>query len=222
MRDDQVAIREAQRNAYKALTAPEVAQITRTIAGDSRAMVDKRISANKHYVPAKLTTAPAMLIQEQALVNTTQNYSFDFSINGPGLTAGTNNNVKIAKNDIHAVYGIQLLLATGSVPASMVYRSHGVLAADNCIYNSTISVTTEASKYIDYIEGQMFREFGTNSEEYYGTMGLVLVNPIRIVSGELGRFTVTLAIKNAVNTLTLSSNTLVSMRLWTVAGQAQG
>jgi len=225
MRFDQQSIREAQRRAYAALTSPKMAEIERTISGSGS---DKQISSRKivkdnpHYVPAKLTTSPGMLIQELAWTTTTTTFNFDFSINGPGLIAGTNNNSKIGKNDIFAVYGMQILLATGTNPASFIYRSHGVLATDNAVYNSTISIKTEASTYIDKIEGQYFREMGTNANEFYGEMGMQLVNPIRIVSGELGVFEVRVQIKNSTAALVISTNTLISMRLHGVYGQAQG
>src|SRR4051812_7966411 len=43
---------------------------------------------NKHYVPAKLTSSPGMLIQELPWINTTQNFTFNFSIDGPQQTPG--------------------------------------------------------------------------------------------------------------------------------------
>jgi len=210
MRFDQMAIMEGQRRAYAALLSPSI----RDGAGNQK--------ANPHQVPAKLTTAPAMLIQELPFLVTTQTYNFDFSINGPAQTPGTNNNVKIRKNDVFAAYALQMLFTSGTDSATFIYRGHGLLAADNSMYNSIVSIKTEASTYVDKIEGQFFRDLATNSSEYYGEVGMQLLNPVRIVSGELGVLTVTLALKNPISTLVLTANAVISMRLHGIYGQARG
>ena len=198
MKFDEVAKREAQRAAVKALRdAP-------------------------YNLNPKLSTSPAMLVQETPWVNTTTSFNFDFSVNGPALAPGVNNNVKIGMNDLFAVYGIQVLLATGTNPASFVYRAHGVLAADDAVYNSIVSIKTESSTYVDKIPGQYFRDFGSNANEYYGDVGMQLMNPIRIVNGRLGVFTVTIDVLNLTSALVISANTQISMRLHGVYGQVVG
>ena len=121
-----------------------------------------------------------------------------------------------------AIYGIQVLFGTGTNSADFIYRSHGVLPADDALYNSVFSVQTESSTYIDKMAGQFFRDNPANSNEYFGEIGLQIINPIRIVTGELGKFNVIITILNPISSLVLSANTVVSMRLHGVYGQAQG
>jgi len=218
MRFDQSSIMEAQRRAFAALTSPQKSTNKRGANGK----LEKVLEMNKHYVPSKYCTAPAMLIQELAWVNTTPTFTFDFSINGPGQTPGTNNNIKIGKNDIFAFYGIQILFGTGTSSASFVYRAHGVLPADDSMYNSFVLIKTESSTYVDKMEGQYFRDNAANANEFYGDMGLQIINPVRIISGEVGTFQVVVQLKNPIAALVLSANTVISMRLHGVYGQAQG
>jgi len=218
MRFDSVSILDAQRRAYKALTAPFI--VSSTI--DSTGKAQKSTKKNPHYTPPKLTTSPAMLVQELPWVNTTKQFVFDFSISGPQQVPGVNNNIVIAKNDTFAVYGVQMLIATGTNAADFIYRSHGVLPTDDAIYNSFITMTIESSTYVTKMEGQFFRDNPANSNEYFGEIGLQLINPIRLISGEQGKYNVTLNLKNPTSPLVISANTLISMRLHGVYGQAQG
>lgn len=228
MRFDQMAIREQQRKAYAALTARTII-VPRATPGDEQLGMTKDgqvLIKNKHYVSAKLTSSPGMLIQELPWVNTSTQFIFDFSQNGPQQIPNVNNNSVIFKNDIFAVYGMQILFGTNSAPpigsAACIYRSHGVLPADDAMYNSTVSMVTESSTYINKMEGQLFRDNPSNSNEYFGEIGLQLLNPIRIISGELGKFQIVISLKNAISGLVLSTNTVISMRLHGVYGQAQG
>jgi hypothetical protein len=217
MRFDQGAVMEGERRAYNALTSPLIKETY-----NENGMIKTRTIENPHYVPPKLTTSPAMLIQELAWVNTTTTFLFDFSINGPAQTPGVNNNIVLKKNDVFAFYGMQILLATGTNAASFIYRAHGVLPADDSAYNSVLSIKTESSTYIDKMEGQYFRDNAANANEYYGDMGLQIINPVRIISGEMGVFQVVLTLKNPSSALVFSTNTLLSMRLHGVYGQARG
>jgi|ERR1700722_159174 len=218
MRFDTTAIAAMQRKAYNALTAHQVAEHKRE-KGKAPAKV---LSLNKNYVPPKLTSSPGMIIQELPWTNAVSTYSFNFSQNGPQQTPGVNNNVNLQKNDVFAIYGIQVLFGTGTNSADFIYRSHGVLPADDALYNSVFSVQTESSTYIDKMAGQFFRDNPANSNEYFGEIGLQIINPIRIVTGELGKFNVIITILNPISSLVLSANTVVSMRLHGVYGQAQG
>lgn len=212
-----------QRKAYAALTSPAVAEHMRKVNGPNDVpALQKTIKANTHYVPSKLTTSPGMIIQELPWINTTQQFTFDFSQNGPAQVPGTNNNVTLQKNDVFAIYALQLLFGTGTNSADFIYRSHGVLPTDDAVYNSVIQMQTESSTYVDKIAGQFFRDNPANSNEYYGEIGMQLINPIRIVSGELGKFNVVLNLLNPIASLVISANTVLSMRLHGVYGQAQG
>lgn len=218
MRFDQSSIMEGQRRAFNAITSP----FTVNHILDSKGNAIKTVEKNPHFTGAKLTTSPANLIQEVPWVNTTQSFVFDFSINGPAQTPGVNNNITISKNDIFAFYGLQMLMATGTNSNAFIYRSHGILPADDSAYNSVLSIKTESSTYMDKIEGQYFRDVAANANEFYGDMGLQIINPVRIISGELGVFKLILTLKNPISTLVLSTNTVLSMRLHGVYGQAKG
>ncbi len=221
MRFDQQAIRDSQRKAYAALTGHGVVHHDVSGKGEKR-KVDKVVKMNEHYVPPKLTSSPGMLVQELPWVNTGQNFVFDFSQNAPPQVPGVNNNVLLAKNDIFAIYGFQILFGTGTDSADFIYRSHGVLPADDTLFNSVIKLKIESSTYIDKMAGQFFRDNPGNSNEYYGEIGLQLINPIRIVSGELGVFEASINILNPFANLVISANTVVSFRLHGVYGQAIG
>ncbi len=229
MRFDTRAITAGQERAYKTITAKTVIQHERVFDNVSKKYVLKTIEKdNKYYVTPKNVTSPAMLIQEQAWVNTTQSFIFDFSINGPGVVAGLNN-IAISKNSIFCAYGLQLLFGsqsaafgTAGAAASTIYRSHGVLPADDALYNSVISMKVEQSTFIDKMEGQYFRDNPANSNEYFAEEGMQLLRPLRILTGELGVFQVIIAIKNPIASLVLSANSYISCRLHGVYGQAQG
>jgi len=222
MRFDTQAIMFMQRKAYNALTAPGVIKHKGIGEVEGRPALKKELVKNKHYVQPKLTSSPGMIIQELPWVNTTTTFTFDFSQNGPQQTPGLNNNSVLNKNDVFAIYAIQILFGTGTNSASFVYRSHGILPADDSLYNSTLQIVTESSTYVDKMEGQFFRDNPANSNEYFGEIGMQIINPVRIVSGELGKFNVNIVLKNPISTLVISANTVISMRLHGVYGQAQG
>lgn len=222
MRFDSQAIMMMQRKAYNALTANKIVEHERHKGGVNGPSLQKVAVNNKHYVPPKLTSSPGMIIQETPWINTTQQFVFDFSQNGPQQVPGVNNNITLAKNDVFAIYAIQMLFGTGTNSADFIYRSHGILPADDSAYNSVIQIKTESSTYVDKMEGQFFRDNPANSNEYFGEIGLQLINPIRMVSGELGVFKVFLNLKNPIASLVISANTVLSMRLHGVYGQAQG
>lgn len=217
MRFDTQTIMMMQRRAYSALTATQIS----SHANQGGAIV-KQVTQNKHYVPPKLTSSPGMIVQELPWVNTTQQFTFNFAQNAPAQIPGTNNNVLLAKNDVLAIYAVQILFGTGTNSADFVYRSYGVLPSDDSLYNSVIQLKTESSTYVDKMNGQFFRDNPANANEYWGEAGLQIVNPIRIVSGEIGTFQVSINLLNPISTLVISANTVISMRLHGVYGQAQG
>jgi hypothetical protein len=222
-------IKDGQERAFRVITSKTVVEKDRVWDDHTKKWILKTNERpNKYYVNPKNVTSPAMLIQEQAWVNTTQNFTFDFSINGPGFVAGLNN-IAITKNSVFCAYGLQVLFGTQSgafgtagAAASTIYRSHGVLPADDSVYNSVISMKIEQSTFIDKMEGQYFRDNPANSNEYFAEAGLQLLRPLRILTGELGVFEINIGIKNPIAALTLSANTYVSCRLHGVYGQAQG
>jgi hypothetical protein len=230
MRFNSLSINEAQRRGYNALTANIIAEHDRKkgASGQPPVLTKKHVD-NAMYVPPKLTSSPAMLVQELQWINTTTQFVFDFSIQGPGALP-LSNNIAIGKNDVFAAYGFQFLFGTQSGAylssatntAATVYRSHGVLPADDSFYNSVIQLKIESSTYIDKMEGQFYRDTPFNSNEYYGEIGLQLINPIRLVSGELGKFQLIVNLKNPIAGLVISANTILSCRMHGVYGQAQG
>jgi hypothetical protein len=222
MRFDSVALADAQRRAYDRLIADYIIEPEKTIGADGGSLPVDVKKVNQHYVPPKLTTSPAMIIQELPWVNTVTEFTFDFSQNAPVQIPGTNNNVNLSKNDVFAIYGVQILFATGTNSASFIYRSHGVLPADDALYNSVITSKIESSVYVDKMAGQFFRDNPVNSNEFYGEIGMQLINPIRVVSGELGVFNFKVNLLNPIAALVISANTLISFRLHGVYGQAKG
>lgn len=221
MRFDPTTIFYMQRKAYNALTAHVMEDHVREGKGANTA-VKKVRSLNEHYVTPKLTSSPGMIIQEQPWVNSATQLAFSFSQNAPAQVPGVNNNVVLDKNDVFAIYAIQILFGTGTNSADFVYRSHGVLPTDDSLYNSVISMKLESTTYLDKVAGQFFRDNPANSNEYYGEIGMQIINPIRIVSGELGKFFVYINLLNPISNLVISQNTIVSCRLHGVYGQAKG
>lgn len=212
MRYDQVAVREAQRKAFDVITLPSMQ------AKDARGNVCE--VPNEYWVNPINVTMPMKLVQEVAWVNTTQNFAFDFSINAPVQTPGTNNNVILGQNNVFVAYGIQLLFRDGASSANGVYRSFGVTANDDALYNSLISIRMEQSTLIDKVNGQDFRDVPNSVTEFNSLDGMLLINPVRIVSGKLGTFQLQVNLLNPISTLTISSNQFVSARLVGAYGQA--
>lgn len=212
MRYDQQAIREAQRMAFNVITQPKT-----QIKNDQGVVCD---IDNPYWVNPLNVTMPMKLVQEIAWVNTTQNFSFDFSINAPVQVPGTNNNVILGQNNVFVAYGIQILFRDGASSANGVYRSFGNTVNDDALYNSLISIRLEQSTLIDKVNGQDFRDVPNAVTEYNSLDGMLLINPVRIVSGKLGTFTLNLNLLNPISALTISANQFISARLVGAYGQA--
>lgn len=222
MRFDQQSIMWAQRKAFIALTSPKVVQHANTAGTtDEKSKVVKIAQDNKYFTPAKLITTPAVLVQELPWINTTQTFTFDFSLTAPPQVPGVNNNVNISKNDVVAGYAIQILFGTGEDAATRIYRSFGVLPADDSLYNSVLSMNIESSTLVTKMNGLLFRDVPNNSTEFWGETGMQIINPLRIVSGEQGKLQIVLNLLNPIAGLVISDNTFISMRFWCVYGQAQ-
>lgn len=212
MRYDQVAVREAQRKAFEVITAPTMKE--KNSAGQ---ICDV---ANPYWVNPLNVTMPMKMVQEIAWVNTTQQFNFDFSINAPVQIPGTNNNVILGQNNVFVCYGIQILFGDGANAANRVYRSFGATANDDALYSSLVSIRMEQSTLIDKVNGQDFRDVPNAVTEFNSLDGMLLINPVRIVSGKLGTFTLNLNLLNPISALVISANQFVSARLVGAYGQA--
>ena len=209
MKYDQIALQRSQRHAYDTMARP-------VMTGP-----DGKTFKNPYKVSEVNITEPAILIQEQAFVNTLNNFTFDFSQTAPVATAALNN-VLLGTNNIFVIYGIQLLLGEGATGNNRVYRSFGVTPNDESIYNSVLSLTLEQSNVIANMDGQQFRDFDTSPLNFWNTAGMVLINPQRILTGRLGIFKINISLINSIAGLALTANTFLSVRLHGALGQAAG
>jgi len=205
MRFDLQSIREAQRQAYRTLS--------------DATMPDG--SSNRFYVPAGQITMGAQLIQEQPFVNTAQSFTFDFSLNAPTKSV-TLNNVVLGKNNVFVCYAFQLLLGEGATGNNRIYRSRGITPNDDSIYNSNTTLKLESNVVVDKMNGLGYRDVGTNANEFWAEAGLQLINPQRILTGELGTFQTTIELYNSISALVLTPNVFLSFRLIGALGQAVG
>lgn len=184
-------------------------------------IVDGPIVVNEFYVPGTQITSPATLVQEQAWVNSKQSFEFDFSINGNKPTAALNNNI-LPKNNYFAIYGFQLLIGFGDAANNRTYLPNMPTVNDGSVYNSIIQLKIETDTMIDILEGQDFKDQYEAPNIVDQTSGLVLVDPIRVLSGEMGVFKVFINLKNSISALAITPSLFLSMRLKGVMGQASG
>ncbi len=212
MKYDQIAVREAQRLALSVITAETV-----KVKDDKGVLCD---APNPYWVNPLNVTMPMKLVQELPWVNSTQQFQFDFSITAPNQTPGTNNNVILGQKNIFVGYGIQILFGEGANSANRVYRSFGNTVNDNSLYNSLISMRMEQSTLIDRVNGQDFRDVPNSITEFNALDGMLLINPVRIVPGDLGTFQLNINLLNPISTLTISPNMFISVRLTGCFGQA--
>ena len=208
MRFDLQSVREAQRQAYKTLANPTII----TAHGPK---------PNPYKTDPASISIGAQLIQEQAYTNQATQFSFDFSINAP-IATPTLGNIVLGKNNVFVFYAIQLLIGEGANANTRIYRSRGITSNDDAIYNSIFTMKFEQSTLIDKMNGQNFRDVGTNANEFWAENGLYLINPQRVVSGELGVFNLTINLINSISGVVLSPNLFLSVRLHGAFGQASG
>lgn len=209
MKNDQIALQRAQRNAYEFMARPVI-----TLPNNQKV-------PNPFKVSETNITEPAILIQEQAFVNTQNAFSFDFSQTAPPKTTVLNN-VLLGTNNIFVIYGIQLLLGEGANGNNRVYRPFGVTQNDESIYNSTMSLTVEQSNLIASMDGLQFKDFDNSPLNMWNTAGMVLINPQRVLTGRLGVFLFNITLLNSIAGLALTANTFLSVRLHGALGQAAG
>lgn len=219
MRYDHQAIREAQRKCLEVITAPSV-----KVKNDKGQICDER---NPYWVNPLNVSMPIKLVQEIPWVNTTQNNIFDFSITAPNQVPGVNNNVILGQKNVFCCYGIQILFSEhqangvgGLTSANAIYRSFGNTVNDDALYNSLISIRFEQSTLVDRVNGQDFRDVPNVVTEFNSNDGMLLINPIRIVPGDLGIFSMFINLLNPIATLTITPNMFISARLVGAFGQA--
>lgn len=208
MRFDLQSVREAQRQAYKTLANPTI-------------ITDHGPKPNPYRTNPASISMGAQLIQEQPYTNQNTTFSFDFSINAP-IATPTLGNVVLGKNNVFVFYAIQILIGEGTNANTRIYRSRGITSNDDAIYNSIITMKFEQSTLIDKMNGLNFRDVGTNANEFWSEAGLSLINPQRVVSGELGVFNLTINLINSIAGVVLSPNQFLSVRLHGAFGQASG
>lgn len=68
----------------------------------------------------------------------------------------------------------------------------------------------------------MFLDNPANSNEFYGEIGMQIINPVRIITGELGKFQFVVTLKNPIAALVISTETVVSFQVHGIYGQAKG
>lgn len=222
MKHDQLAVQGIQRLAFGVITNPNVEVVAnqQQAAQNNCKAGDRIMIPNKYYVNPLNVTMPATLTQETPWVNTTQQFSFDFSINGPGQTPGTNNNIPLGLNNVFVIYGIQILFGEGSNAANRIYRSFGNTPNDDSLYNSFVQIKMAQSTLIDKVDGRSFRDVPDVVTAADEDLGMVLINPVRIITGDLGFFTLFINVMNPISTLVITDSMFLSVRLKGAFGQA--
>lgn len=240
---DQLAIREAKRKAFNALSKQvlesHVVQHHSEGEGHAKMTMHKKHAKNPFYIEPDLISGPGKLVVELPYNNNTNSYNFDFSLNGPKqvpsstsiapIVAGTNN-INLPQNNIFAIYAIQLWLgyqqpdSTGNNTAQVcIYRSYGITPNDEAIYQSRLKMQIESNTLVDLWDGELFKERVTTTADMWPEAGMVLVDPVRILTGKLGVFTFNVSTLSTMSNIILSgSNIVLSMRLWGMNGQKAG
>lgn len=168
-------------------------------------------------VPLVNITSPAVIQQELQFVSTTSNYKFNFGSRAPQPSATLNNQV-LGDNDIFACYGIQVLIGTGANANNRQYSSIGVAPDDNSLYNGEMQIRYESNQSVIKIPMQNFQEANT-LDGIKNLSGFIFLNPIRITSGQLATYDVQIIFPN-ISSLSISSDTFISVRLHGALGQA--
>lgn len=213
MRFDQGVYQKAQRHAYDTLKSPA-----------------KFGLPNLFKVAPKSITAPGHLIQELPWVNTQSVYNFQFGSNAPQPQTATFpqlNNLLLGENDVFCMYGIEVCFGFNSIslPAAgsivgRVYNTRGNFAADNSLYTGQMNISIESNTPIQKISTKEFLETGNVLQyDMQQGQGFMLLNPQRIFTGRISTFQVQINLQ-PINTLTLSPNSVLSVRLHGALGLA--
>jgi hypothetical protein len=227
-----LAIRESQRHAFDRLARKyheRIALSTVTDAnGKKHELPDlsgpngqptKKYFENEWHVKPENITCPSIICQELPLNGSTNALTFNFSQTAPQQTTALNNTL-LGINDIFVIYGIQVLFGVGALGVTRQYFTHGLLAADNAIYQgATMSMQFEQSQNIKNIDMNDF--LYNETTDYKPEEVIKLVNPLRMITGRLGTFNIVINMQPLTG-LTFTPNAYVSVRLHGALGQASG
>lgn len=225
---DLQAIREQQRLAFDLLCAkhmhdPKHKDAKTTAVADPKdpsktiqmhGMIENPFQANPRNV-----NIPATLQQELVWTNANQVYTFNFAANSAPQPSVQFNNINLSKNQVAAIYAIQILFGVGALANTRNYQSFNPTANDAALYNSIVQLQIEQRLEVDLMNGKDFKdEMGAATDSAY--FGMQMINPIRLVSGELGKFQVSVNLINSISGVALNANTFISCRLLIALGQA--
>lgn len=244
MNHDLVAIWDAERRALDMLMCPFMLATPKTqhvftgeqaanrwpgfahLVSDPNAMY----TDNEFMTDPRLVNAPNVLKQE-LILTTSANYSFNFAANSApqaGLNGGAVflNNIVLAKNNVAAIYGMRMRLGYQQGGATdglnRRYQAFGMIPGDEYIFNSVGTLQVESETQVTNFDMDDFRDepdFSPTKINKYD--GMMLINPIRLVSGQLGILKFMLNTFNgATSTLVISSNAVIELSWFIVSGQA--
>jgi hypothetical protein len=235
MKHDISAIRDSERLAMNLLTSPFMA----VAKGTAGSMMGKDLAAqypmygsmlnpfgwytgNQFYTDARLITMPSTL-QQEVVFDTTGTYTFNFAATNAVAASATLNNFTLPQNNVAAVYAMRLRLGYGATSNTRQYQTYGATLSDNSIYNSNAILTIESENQMTNFSVDDFKEVPDNNprgiEKYSGMM---LINPVRIISGKLGVFQVQIKTLSSLAGLDISPNLYLSLTLMCAFGQASG
>lgn len=200
MRFDAKTVQAAERRAFDMLVTPPAGM-------------------EKFKVKGSQITSPGKLVQELQLTNANNNYVFEFGQNAP-VNSAQLNNITLGQNNVAAVYGLQVLLGYGANGNTRQYATSGININDNVIYNGIGQMNIESSTPVDKVDLRDFQTTffqGATVMETYA--GLILINPIRFVSGQVSKFQFQMNLQSIAG-VPVSANCFISVRLWCVVGLA--
>jgi hypothetical protein len=231
MSDKSLAIQIAERKAFERLAKKYHKQVKTTGVKDKDGKIHQLpvAGANGHpvteyvgnywHVDPNSITCPSALIQELPLDGTTNTLSFVFNQNAPPQSP-TLNNILLGVNDVFVMYGIQVLFGVGAVGVSRQYYTHGLLAADNALYQgSNMAIQFEQNQAVKNIDMTEFKYDETT--DFKPEEAITLINPLRLLTGRLGTWTVSINMQSLTG-LTFTPNAYVRVALRGVLGQAGG
>lgn len=233
MSDKSLAIQIAERKAYNRLfkkyhQQTKLAGVKNSKTGKIENLPVKNPSTgrpetefvmNEWHVKPDNITCPSAIMQELPLDGSTNVLSFNFNQNAP-IQTPVLNNVVLGINDVFVMYGIQVLFGVGALGVNRQYFTHGLLAADNAIYQgSTMAIQFEQSQTVKNIDMTEFKyDEGT---DFKPEEAIQLINPLRLLTGRLGTFTVSINMQPLTG-LAFTPNAYVRVALRGVLGQASG
>ncbi len=202
-----LAIQNAQRFAYDRLASPTVK--------------DKKTGRdvpNKFYVSPENITCPAIISQEILFTNNNPTFKFDFSQNAPKATVNLDN-ILLGQNDIFCTYAMRMMIGYGATVDTRQYRTFGATVQDDTAYRGDIEVKYEIATLQAKIKSSLFRD--ENGTFFRQEDGIVLTNPLRILTGRLSIFQYTLVLQSTLSSLTLTPNMVIRMELHGALGQPE-